>query len=119
MGYYSDVGLCLSAAGKTALDTVLLEAKKNNPDVADIQALLDHAKVITGAASGTVAYCWKSTKWYDDFAEVRFIEALMQTLDSSDFLFIRVGDDSDDTELRGGFWGNPLGMRLSRGIVLE
>lgn len=119
MGYYSDVGLCLTAAGKLALDMALTEAEKNNPDVTDIKNMLDSAEVRTDADSGTVAYLWENTKWYDDFPEVRFIESLLQELDGVDFLFIRAGEDSDDTEMYGTFWENPLDMRLTRGIVFS
>ena len=94
------------------------EAEKCSSDFTDIKNMLDSAEVRTDADSGTVAYLWESTKWYDDFPEVRFIENLLQELDSADFLFIRVGEDSDDTEMYGTFWENPLNMRLTRGVVL-
>ena len=32
MGYYSDVGLCLTKNGMDQLKTALAEAEKNNPD---------------------------------------------------------------------------------------
>lgn len=119
MGYYSDVGLCLTAAGKLALDVALTEAEKNNPDVTDIKNMLDSAEVRTDADSGTVAYLWENTKWYDDFPEVRFVENVLLELDSADFLLIRVGEDYDDTELQGHFWHNHLGMRIARGIAFS
>lgn len=65
--------LCLIAQGKKALEATLSEAENSNPDFADIKTLLDCAEIRTDTASGTVAYFWESTKWYDDFPEVRFI----------------------------------------------
>lgn len=117
MGYYSDVGLCLTAQGREALSAALCEAEKNNPNFTDINTLLDRAEVRTDTTSGTVAYLWESTKWYEDFPEVRFIENLLQELDSAEFLLIRVGEESEDTEIQGTFWGNPLGMCITRGIA--
>lgn len=117
MGYYSDVGLCLTAAGKLALEAALTEAEKSNPDVTDIKNMLDSAEVRTDADSGTVAYLWENTKWYDDFPEVWFVENLLLELGGADFLLLRVGEDYDDTELQGSFWNNPLGMRLTRSIA--
>ena len=69
--------------------------------------------------SGAVAYYWDNVKWYADFLEVRFIENLTVELDWEDFLFIRVGEDSDDTEYRGGFWDNPFPMGLARSITFD
>lgn len=119
MGYYSDVGLCLTAIGKQTLEAAMGESEKSNPDFADIRTLLDRAEVRTDTASGTVAYLWEGTKWYEDFPEVRFIENLLQELGSTDFLFFRVGEESEDTEIQGTFWGNPLGMCLTRGIAFD
>lgn len=119
MGYYSNVGLCLTAVGKQALSVALTESEKSNPDFADIKTLLDCAEVRTDTASGTVAFLWENTKWYDDFPEVRFIENLLQELDNTEFLLIRAGEDSEDTEIQGTFWGNPLGMCLTRGIAFD
>lgn len=119
MGYYSDVGLCLTAAGKLALEVTLTEAEKSISDFTDIKTMLDSAEVRTDADSGTVAYLWESTKWYDEFPEVRFVENLLLELDGTDFLLIRVGEDCDDTELQGSCWNNPLGMRITRGIAFS
>ena len=45
-----------------------------------------------------------------------FIENLLAELDWKDFLFIRIGEDYDDTEVRGDFWDNPFEIRLERSI---
>ena len=46
-----------------------------------------------------------------------FIEQLMAELPDEDFRFIRIGEDYDDTEMRGGFWDDPFGMELTRSIT--
>ena len=119
MGYRSDVGLCLTAAGKQVLDTALAEAAGSNPHFTEIKNMVDHAEIRTDTDSGTVGYLWRDLKWYADYDEVRFIENLLSKLDDSDYLFIRVGESDDDTEDRGGFWENPLGMCLVRGIAFD
>ncbi|WP_165078490.1 MULTISPECIES: hypothetical protein [unclassified Desulfovibrio] len=57
-------------------------------------------------------------KWYSGapvhFPEVDFIEKLIAELPDGDFRFIRIGEGSDDTEVRGGFWENPFEMELGR-----
>jgi len=119
MGYLSDVGICLSAKGKEALDAALAEAKKINEHFSVIQALLDKAAVRIAADDGTVAYHWEYLQWYADYSGVSFIENLLNTLDDDDYLFIRVGESDGDTEYQGEFWNNPLGMGLARGIAFD
>jgi hypothetical protein len=35
------------------------------------------------------------------------------------YYFIRIGEENDDTEVRGCFWDNPFGFELSRGMTLS
>jgi len=119
MGYRSDVGLCLSAKGKEALDAALAEAEKTNKHYSLIMDLLDKADSRITSDDGTVAYHWQSVKWYADYSDVSFIENLLHSLDDEDYLFIRVGEENDDTEYQGEFRDNPLGMCLIRGIAFD
>ena len=101
MGYYSDVGLCLTQKGDQMLAKAIKDEKEN-----EVKSLVkDFLCEATQHSdeSGAIAYYWDNVKWYADFLEVRFIENLTVALDWEDFLFIRVGEDSDDTEYRGGF----------------
>ena len=43
----------------------------------------------------------------------------MSDQDYDDYFFIRVGESDDDVEIRGGFWKNPFGMCLVRGIAFD
>ena len=117
MGYRSDVGLCLSAKGKKSLDAALAEAEKTNKDFSEIKGLLYNTDSYFTRGDGTVAYHWKYLKLYADYSDVSFIEKLVNDMDDEEYLFIRVGESDDDTEYRGGFWENPLGMCLMRGIT--
>jgi hypothetical protein len=54
-----------------------------------------------------------------DYEDVSFFENLLQELDHEDYYFIRLGEENDDTEVRGGFWDNPFCMSLVRGIAFD
>lgn len=117
MGYPSDVGLCLTLAGKQFLDAALSEAEKAHARFSEIRNLLKCAEVRTDADSGSVSYLWSEVKWYSIFEGTAFFEELLIELACKDYLFIRIGEASDDTEYWGGFWENPFGMCLTRGIT--
>ena len=70
------------------------------------------------ADTGAEAYLWECVKWYEDFSDVSFIENLLAELDWKDFLFIRIGEDYDDTEVRGDFWDNPFELGLNSVVKL-
>ena len=69
--------------------------------------------------SGAAAWHRESLKWYSDYEDVAFFENLLRDLEAEDYLFIRLGDSDDDVEIRGGFWDNPFGMCLMRGIGFD
>ena len=119
MGYRSDVGLALSARGKAALDAALAEAEKSNEHYAIIKELLEHGEKRTDEETGAAAWLWEGLKWYSDYVDVSFIENFLCELEPEDYLFIRVGEADDDTEYTGGFWENPMGMSLLRGIAFD
>lgn len=119
MGYCSDVGLCLMAKGNEAWEAVQRTAAQSNANYQEIKDFIAIAEARTDADSGSVGYVWESIKWYDDFEEVIFIENLLSKLDSRDYFFIRIGESDDDIECHGGFWENPLGMRLVREIAFN
>jgi hypothetical protein len=58
-------------------------------------------------------------KWYPDFDDVSFFKSFMETLDDNDYLFIRLGESDDDSEIEGSFWGNPFGMCMLRSISFD
>ena len=123
MGYRSDVGLCLTKAGKKTFDAMLVELGDDEM-TKRIHELLDFAvKKFEDKDSGAVGWYWKSIKWYDfacdDFPDIHFIKQVMDRLDESDeesFLFIIVGENAEDNETHGQFWDNPFDMHLMRGV---
>ena len=120
MGYRSDVGICLTDAGKKSLETMLANLEAGTEKTRHIHELLDSPDdKQEDQESGAISWVWEYLKWYEDYDDVSFIESLLQSLDEQDYFFIRVGESDDDTEIRGCFWENPFGMRLERGIVCD
>ena len=67
--------------------------------------------------SGAELFLWDYLKWYDNYPDVRFIEDLMNELESDDFLFLRIGEDMNDNEEKGSFWNNPFALSILRTIT--
>ena len=75
-------------------------------------------RVMNYAEEGSILFRWDYVKWYDSYEEVRAIDDFMDwcegenievdgdTKYASDFFrFVRLGEETDDTEVRGmGFW---------------
>ena len=117
MGYRSDIGLALTQSAVQRMHQKLNSLDKNSEASSVITDFIIYAdKHHEDADSGAEAYLWECVKWYDDFKEVSFLEELMQELNEQDYLFIRTGEDYDDTEVQGYFWDNPFDLKLSRAI---
>lgn len=121
MGYYSDTAIALSDKGVKVLNERL-----GNADAAvahEVKQLLESAKYHkTDPVTKSEVWHWQDVKWYQYdpvyFPEIDFIEKLLNALDEDDFRFIRIGEDYDDTEVRGLFTENPFDLELARGILL-
>jgi hypothetical protein len=120
MGYRSDVGLCLTNTGRKALEARILALEAGDEKTQHIRNLLHTAFYkMEDKETGAVAWFWESVKWYADYDDVSFIENFLQELDDNEYLFIRIGESEDDTEIRGIFWDNPFNMYLSREIIFD
>ncbi len=116
MGYRSCVGLCLRAESVSALQSAL---KGLSPTLQDDCASLFEACEFTREDEGCRAWYWEGFKWYTQDRDIRFLEEHLASLDWGQYLFIRVGEELDDIEYHGGFWDNPFGMCLTRGIGFD
>jgi len=115
MGYCSDVGLCLNPEA-TQLFNKALESL--SPEFAEkIKEFLNDANKYE--RDGAVCFCWDWIKWYDVFDDVKFIQDFIADLEFDKFLFIRLGDDVEDTEMYGRYYGNPFNMTLDRRIYVN
>jgi hypothetical protein len=120
MGYRSDIGLCLSAEGKKKLEQALPELERKNKEVAEtVNKLLNSGNMREHKESGAVAYYWEWLKWYPEYEDVSFFESLMESLEDNDYLFIRLGESDDDSEIKGAFLDNPFSMCISRSINFD
>lgn len=123
MGYYSDVGLALTKTGVDFLQNKLASPKVSEELREEVKSLLSYAdRHYTDANSGAEVWYWDCIKWYDfatdGFPDVCFIMETLSELEETEYRFIRIGEEYDDTDVRGFFWENPFDFELSRGITL-
>lgn len=119
MGYRSDVGLALTQSAVQTLNKKLNALDKTSEAFSVITDFFTYAdKNFEDTDSGSEVYLWEYVKWYQEVSDVGFVEKLLAELDWCDFLFIRIGDDLDDIETRGGFWDNPFDLGVSRTIMI-
>lgn len=98
MGYRSDVGLCLTDAGKKILDAKLAELEPETDRTRHIHDLLNTPKR-EDQESGAVAWHWEYLKWYADYDDVAFVENLLQNWTI--------------TLISSSVWENPMTIRKS------
>jgi len=108
MGYHSEVALAIR-----------VDHEKDMLADQDIAAVLSWADTSLRSKDGScLLFHWGCIKWYDDTDHQ--IGALMRFLaninDSEDFIFIRLGEDDSDTDIRGGWYDNPFEMEAVRRI---
>ena len=114
MGYRSDVAIALSKEAAALLKARLEAATP------DERYLLDNADLHdTDEESGDELWRWHYVKWYEEFAEVAFIDNVLKELSDDDYLFIRLGENYDDVEIRGDFWGNVFELGVSTAITMR
>ena len=124
MGYYSEVGLALTAKGITGLHKLLEREEIELAAKEEIEGFLGYADHhFTDADTKAEVWHWKAIKWYTCdpkyYPAVDFLDRLLATLDEDEFRFIRIGEDYDDTEVRGYFWENPFDLELARSITIQ
>ena len=113
MGYSSRIGICMSQDA-----AIQLEAKIKllcQPLQEDLTSLFEGADVRKQDDSARAWY-WDGFRWYSRDCDVAFLEDYLAELDWDQYLYIRVGEDLSDIDYHGGFWDNPFGMCLTRGI---
>ena len=117
MGYYSDAALVLSKSGVATLKRLMAGIPKDSEAYKDSCCLILHPdKQRTDPKTRARLFFWKDVKWYDDFPEIRFIEDLLDALDECEFVFCRIGEDFDDSEMRGFFRDDPFGVGIERSL---
>lgn len=124
MGYYSDVALTLTKKGLKELQESLDAANITQKTKDEVKELFKYSqKHSLDSSSGSKMWYWDSIKWYDYepeyFPEVDFISSFLNSLDSEEYLFLRIGEDLDDIETLGEYWDNPFDLGISRRIAMK
>lgn len=115
MGYRSDVALCLTQNGVSTLSKKLDNSNAETKNL--VTDLMEYPREhFKDADTGSEIWYWDMVKWYSEYPDVSFIENLISELDYTEYLFIRMGEDTDDNEIQGSYWDNPFGLHLSRTI---
>lgn len=123
MGYYSDIGLALTGNGIEEFHKRLDSINANSSLKQEVLSFMEYAdRHHTDADTKAQVWFWKCRKWHTNYPEyypeADFIDIFLGNLDENDFYFVRIGEDYDDTEVRGYFWDNPFDLKLTRAISL-
>ena len=108
MGYLSDVGLCLNGHAYDLLNKAIGKVEDEKIRFA-IHELLAEASV-NRHPDGAIAFKWEYYRWYEE-PEIFFIREFLESLSPKEYLFLRSGEDSDDTEADGAYCDNPFKMK--------
>lgn len=106
MGYRSDVVLVVT---REAFGDMWRE------DAETMNTITGYADTIT-KKDDAVLIVWSYIKWSDFYGEIAKFQNLLNGLDHDHFQFLRLGEDYNDTEERGGYWDNPFETRISRSL---
>jgi hypothetical protein len=101
MGYRSEVSYIISFASQEKLDTfVALQVCKKDEVIT--QALKDLRQIQTTGDEKMLYFYANDVKWYDDYEDVKvhhmFMEEAMKMHEDSAWLFLRCGEQNDDTQ---------------------
>ena len=136
MGYRSDVALVLSKKGRDDFFRYLsemlksLEPDKSNLDYESIKdsieecsdLMLNQGKTLVNTNTSAKLWVWESIKWSisNNIAELKkekatvVINSILTDISPDDYLFMRMGEDYEDVEVKGNFWNNPFHLMIER-----
>lgn len=100
MGYRSDVAFACDPIVKDIVQTVAEWDK-------ELRELLEYADNLSNDDFGR--WLFSDVKWYESYPDVQIVENIMTMLDNVDingfaydsYGFIRLGEETDDNEIRG------------------
>ena len=116
MGHSSRVGICISQEAAALLDAKI---SMLSPSLQEEVASLFEGADVKKQDDGARAWYWDGFRWYSSDCDVAFLEGYLDDLQWNEYLYIRVGEELDDVDYRGGLWDNPFGMCLTRGIEFD
>lgn len=117
MGYRSEVAIALTseAANKLFVLQEFCPELKELINDADEASHFDKESIDKGF---DVKLYWNHIKWYDSYTEIQQMETFLYQIldDDSDYLLLRIGEETDDMETQGHFWESD--MYIQRSISL-
>lgn len=118
MGYYSETAFALTAeaaeAVREAISNQILDTALKTETF--LQEAETHS--IDGQSRAELFH-WNAVKWYSEFEEIECIERILGDLETSEYLFIRIGEDYSDIETKGSYWDNPFGLDIVRTVAFS
>jgi len=109
MGYRSEVAVVIK---KEVYETFVNGFSEK--DKQDIASLIKYAEEYQNEYA--VLLNWQDIKWYPDYEDVRAVMSSLDNLSGDDYFFVRIGDDSDDTEMLGSWWDNTFDLSVQRSV---
>lgn len=104
MGYRSDIAFAVKRSA-------FADMWRSDPET--MTKITDYADSIVKKGD-SILVLWSYIKWYPEYNEIGKFEILMNNLENEDYHFLRIGEDSSDSEECGGYWDNPFGTCISR-----
>ena len=104
MGYYSDVCIGMSKKNYKTMFDVIDNLKEENLKK-ELQNLVGMSVIynpyIHGQDEPATYMIWHSIKWYNEYADVKWIENYLKEVLVNDFSFVRLGEEEGDIERYG------------------
>ncbi len=118
VGYHSDVALTLSSKCVEALEIKIKNSRNSYKSA--LCSLLEKAdEKGIDKSTGDKCWHWNWIKWYHDYPEICMLEEFISSLDYDEYLFIKIGEDMNDTDVYGSYYENPFGMYLHHSIEFD
>ena len=117
MGYRSDVVIALTDSATRLIKTVIEHLPEGHEVHQLLKEDLGSFKDITPNNIANQLFDCDSkihfdhVKWYEDYEDVSFFDEILESLDDQEWLFTRLGEESDDTEQRGNYWDSGVYIR--------
>lgn len=115
MGYYSETAFALTAEAAEALREAISNQILDTALKAETFLQEAETHSIDGQSRAELFH-WNAVKWYSEFEEIGCIERILRDLETSEYLFIRIGEDYSDIETKGSYWDNPFGLDIVRTV---
>ncbi|MDR0872004.1 MAG: hypothetical protein LBN27_00860 [Prevotellaceae bacterium] len=119
MGYRNDIALCVSGNVKNAFFDEIYNSKMPMATWAEIQLLFATSDQYQhDMETGSAYWLWNRIKWNPKFPDIEAIENFLSKQNMMDYLFIRLGEEYDDIEIKGFFWNNPFKIQPNVSISI-